>query len=68
MSGSILQSGFGERGQETSYSSWLADTVYQYALVSGEEALAVDFLPELVSCLRIGGSFQSDKIRSVLVL
>ncbi len=34
-------------GQETSYSSWLADTVYQYALVSGEEALAVDFLPEL---------------------
>ena len=36
-------------GQETSYSSWLADTVYQYALVSGEEALAVDFLPELVS-------------------
>ena len=38
-----------EEGQEPSYSSWLADAVYQYALVSGEKALAVDFLPGLVS-------------------
>lgn len=36
-------------GDETSYSSWIADAVYRYALAAGEEAFAVGLLDDLVS-------------------
>lgn len=36
-------------GDETAYSSWIADAVYQYALASDDRRLAVGILPELVS-------------------
>lgn len=35
-------------GLETSYSSWIADAVYQYALAAGDRRLAIDVLPELI--------------------
>lgn len=35
-------------GNETPYSTWLADAVYQYALASDDRETAVDLLPELI--------------------
>ena len=35
-------------GDEHSYSSWIADAVYQYAQASNDRELAVDVLPELI--------------------
>lgn len=35
-------------GNEKSYSSWICDAVYQYALVSGDIKFAVDILPDLI--------------------
>lgn len=34
--------------KSTSYSTWLADAVYRYALASDDRELAVDVLPELI--------------------
>ncbi len=36
------------KGQERSYSSWLADVVYQYAVATGDKEFAVEALPALV--------------------
>lgn len=63
-------------GNERSYSTWIADAVYQYALVSGDKDTAINMLPELVVCyekieetnMTAYGLFWSDDDRDAMEL